>query len=201
MPPTAAATEPAAPHATIRVHPERGAADEAPAFLAEGFVAHVGFVEGGRPIVIPMTYQVDADAPRRLFLHGGHHSRLMALLAEGAEVCVTVTLVDGLVYSRTALNHSVNYRSVVCFGRASAAQPGADEQRRVFEAMIARYHPGRTAGVDYAPIPDAHLRATAIVALDVDALSAKARRGGPTGPLDRDPDAPGTAGVIRLVGR
>jgi uncharacterized protein len=185
-------------HATIRVHPERATTDEAPAILAEGLVAHVGFVDGGRPFVIPMTYHADPDAPGRLYLHGGHHSRLMALLASGAEVSVAVTLLDGLVYSRQALSHSVNYRSVVCFARASSEQPGVEEQRRLFEAMIARYHPGRTAGVHYEPIPDAHLRGTALVALDVTAWSAKARRGGPKGPRDGDDTASGTAGVAPL---
>lgn len=193
-----AAMPDSASHARIRAHPERAILDEAPDVLAAGHVAHVGFVDGGRPVVIPMTYHVDPERPRRLYLHGGHHGRLMGLLAAGAEVCVTITLVDGLVYSRTALNHSINYRSVVCFARAADAQPGQDEQRRVFEAMIARYHPGRTAGVHYAPIPDVHLRGTAFVALDVDAWSAKARRGGPKGPRDDDPTAEGTAGVVAL---
>jgi len=187
------------PHATIRVHPERDARDEAAAFLAEGIVAHVAFVDDGRPVVIPMTYH--ADDVRRLYLHGGHHSRLMAHLASGAEVCVSVTLADALVFSRTAINHSINYRSVVCFARASASQPDAAAQRELLHAMIARYHPGRTAGVDYAPISDAHLRGTAFVALDVTAWSAKARRGGPKGPHDADPDAPGTAGVAPIASR
>jgi uncharacterized protein len=119
----------------------------------------------------------------------------MAHLASGAPVCVAVTLVDGLVYSRTALHHSVNYRSVVLFGRAAAQQPGADEQRRILQAMIGRYFPGRTADVDYESIPDAHLRATALVALDVEEWSAKTRTGGPNGPADSDPTKPGSAGV------
>jgi nitroimidazol reductase NimA-like FMN-containing flavoprotein (pyridoxamine 5'-phosphate oxidase superfamily) len=184
--------------ATIRVHAERDAGGEAAEFLAAGLVAHVGFADEGQPFVLPMTYHAPADEPGRLYLHGAHHSRLMAHLASGAAVCVTVTLVDGLVYSRTALYHSVNYRSVVVFGRAAARQPEPETQRRVFEAMIGRYFPGRTAGVDYEPIPDAHLEATALIALDVEEWSAKARRGGPKGPTDDDPAARGSAGVVAV---
>ena len=182
-------------HATLRAHPERDTTDEAPRILASGLVAHVGFVERGEPVVIPMTYHADPAEPRRLYLHGGTSGRLMTHLASGAPVCVAVTLVDGLVYSRTALHHSVNYRSVVLFGRAARQQPDAAAQRRILEAMIGRYFPGRTAGVDYESIPDAHLRATALVAVDVEEWSAKTRTGGPNGPSDLDPSRPGNAGV------
>jgi nitroimidazol reductase NimA-like FMN-containing flavoprotein (pyridoxamine 5'-phosphate oxidase superfamily) len=182
-------------HAVLRSHAERDSTADAPRILASGVVAHVGFVERGEPVVIPMTYHADPAEPRRLYLHGGPSGRLMTHLASGAPVCVAVTLVDGLVYSRTALDHSVNYRSVVLFGRAAAQQPGVGEQRRILEAMIGRYFPGRTAGVDYESIPDAHLRATALVALDVEEWSAKTRTGGPNGPADLDPTQPGSAGV------
>jgi uncharacterized protein len=182
--------------ATIRVHPDRAVPDELGPILHAGHVAHVGFIDDGQPVVIPMTYQVEPNDPALVYLHGGHHSRLMRHLATGAPICITVTIVDGLVYSRTALNHSVNYRSAVCFGRAVATPP--DTQARALEGMIARYFPGRTPGRDYEAPPPAHLGATAFVAIRVEAASAKARRGGPTGPLDHDPDAPGTAGVITL---
>jgi nitroimidazol reductase NimA-like FMN-containing flavoprotein (pyridoxamine 5'-phosphate oxidase superfamily) len=183
--------------ATVRAHADREVNGEAEAILAAGYVAHVGFAVEGQPYVIPMTYQFDPAEPGRLYLHGAHHSRLMAHLAAGARVCVTVTMVDGLVYSRTALYHSMNYRSVVCFAR-SAAEPAADTSRRVLEAMIARYFPGRTAGRDYeAPAP-AHLEATAFIVLEIEEWSAKARRGGPKGPRDADPIAWGTAGVVPL---
>jgi nitroimidazol reductase NimA-like FMN-containing flavoprotein (pyridoxamine 5'-phosphate oxidase superfamily) len=188
----------ASPRARIRIHPERSRPDEAHAILAAGRVAHVGFVQDGQPFVIPMTYQFDAGRPGHVYLHGAHHSRLMQHLATGAPVCVTVTLVDGLVYSRTALFHSVNYRSVVCFGRA-AAEPPREDRRRLLEGMVARYWPGRTAGQDYDPIPDDHLDPTAFIALRIDELSAKVRSGGPKGPRDADPEAPGTAGVTLLA--
>lgn len=186
------------PRATIRVHRDRDATDEAASFLADGLVAHVGFVDGDAPVVIPMTYHVRRDEPHRLYLHGGHHSRMLNVLANGAPVCVTVTLVDGIVYSRTAKHHSVNYRSVCCFARAAAEQPSEEEERTLMHQMIARYTPGRAPGIDFSPVSDGHLRATAFVALDVEAISAKARRGGPKGPHDENPDAPGNAGVIPL---
>jgi uncharacterized protein len=184
---------------TVRVHPERAVPDEVAAILHAGIVAHVGFADGAQPVVMPMTYQFDPAAPDRLYLHGGHHSRLMHHLASGASVCVTVTIADGLVYSKTALYHSVNYRSAVCFARAAAAQPDLDGQRRTLDGMIGRYFPGRAAGRDYEPIPDEHLDATAFVALAIDEWSAKARRGGPKGPRDNDPTAPGTCGVTNAV--
>jgi uncharacterized protein len=185
------------PRATLKVHPERKVPEEAPAILGAGVVAHVGFEVEGQPYVIPMTYHYDPAEPKRLYLHGAHMSRLMTHLATGAAVCVTVTLTDGLVYSRTALYHSVNYRSIVCFGRAGAT-PDSRRQRELLEGMIARYFPGRTAGRDYEPVPEEHLEATAFIALEIEEWSAKFRRGGPKGPRDADPLSPGTAGVVPL---
>jgi uncharacterized protein len=184
---------------TIRNHPERSMVEEAPAILAAGLVAEVGFVMDGQPFVIPMTYHYDPKTPRRLYLHGAHASRLIQYLEAGGSVCVTVTLLDGLVYSRTALYHSVNYRSAICFARRGAP-PDSETQTRLLEAMIARYFPGRTAGRDYEPIPQAHLEATGFIALEIEEWSAKIRRGGPKGPRDADPDAPGTAGVVPIPG-
>ncbi len=188
------------PRSAIRAHPERSAPDEAPAILAAGIVAHVGFVADGQPFVIPMSYHYESDTPRRLYLHGAHAGRLIQHLATGAPVCVTVTLVDGLVYSRTALYHSVNYRSVVCFGRASGTRYAAAEGA-VLDRMIARYFPGRTAGRDYEPAPASHLEATGFIALDIEEWSAKVRRGGPKGPRDGEDGAPGSAGVVPFLSR
>ncbi len=185
-------------HATIRAHPERDHTGDAPQILANGIVAHVGFVDGGRPVVIPMTYHYSPAEPRRLYLHGGRTGRLMTHLATGAPVSVAVTIADGLVYSKTALDHSVNYRSVVMFARAAAEQPDIAARRRILEAMIARYFPGRTAGVDYETASDAHLEATAMVALEIKEWSAKVREGGPNGPSDGDSRHPGAAGVVPL---
>ena len=184
--------------AMLRVHADRGVPDEAAAILAEGLVAHVAVVMGGQPYVMPMSYHFDPARPSCVYLHGGHHSRLVRHLATRAPVCIEVTLVDGLVYSRTALYHSVNYRSVVVFGRAAATPPPEEVQRELLHDMVARYHPGRTAGRDYEAVPDAHLAATAFIAIAIEEWSAKARRGGPTGPREADPTAPGSAGVITV---
>lgn len=181
----------------IRIHPERSVPNERFDILRAGLVAHVAIADAHGPVVIPMTYHIDASAPSTLYVHGGHNSRLMQHVASGAPVCVTVTLVDGLVYSKSALYHSVNYRSAVCFGMARSVTD-LDERRRASEGLIARYFPARTAGVDYMPISDAHLDATAFVAIEIQEGSAKARRGGPKGPTDNDPEAPGTAGVIEF---
>jgi uncharacterized protein len=185
---------------TIRNHPERSTVEEGPAILAAGLVAEVGFAVDGQPFVIPMTYHYELDTPRRLYLHGAHVSRLIQHLAAGEPVCVTVTLLDGLVYSKTALYHSVNYRSAVCFARG-VTNPDAETQKRLLEGMIARYFPGRTAGKDYESIPQAHLEATGFIALEIEEWSAKIRRGGPKGPRDADPLAPGTAGVLPIPSR
>jgi nitroimidazol reductase NimA-like FMN-containing flavoprotein (pyridoxamine 5'-phosphate oxidase superfamily) len=185
------------PRTSLRVHPERAVPDEAPAILAAGLVAHVGFMVDGQPYVIPMSYHFDPAEPGRLYLHGPHAGRLMTVLREGTPVCITVTLLDGLVYSRTALYHSMNYRSVVGFGRAGET-PSPEIRATLLEAMIGRYFPGRTAGRDYASAPAEHLDATAFIAVEIEEWSAKARRGGPKGPRDADPIAPGTAGVVQL---
>jgi len=183
--------------AMLRVHADRGVPDEAASILADGLVAHVAFAVDAQPFVIPMSYHFDVGHPTRVYLHGGHHSRLVRHLAAGAPVCIEVTLVGGRVYSRTALYHSMNYRSVVVFGRA-APTPSVEVQRAILHDMVARYHPGRTAGRDYDAIPDAHLVATAFIEIEIEEWSAKARRGGPAGPRDADPSAPGSAGVIVL---
>jgi nitroimidazol reductase NimA-like FMN-containing flavoprotein (pyridoxamine 5'-phosphate oxidase superfamily) len=178
----------------IRRSPERAVPARAAQILAEGQVAHVGFVEGGQPFVIPLGYHFSQADPERLYVHGAPASRVLRHLASGAPVCITVTLLDGLVYSRTAMNHCMNYRSVVCFGRGQLVTEPA-VQRRVYEAMISRYFPGRMAGRDYSEPTAAHLEATSLVELHIEEWSAKSREGGPNGPLDGLEDAPGTRGV------
>jgi nitroimidazol reductase NimA-like FMN-containing flavoprotein (pyridoxamine 5'-phosphate oxidase superfamily) len=115
-------------------------------------------------------------------------------LAKGIPVCVTVTEIVGLVYSRDAKYHSANYRSVMCFGRGHIFQDEA-AKRAMFEAMTRRYFNGRTAGRDYTPAPSSHLTSTAVVEILIEQTSAKMREGGPKGPQDMDPNAPGTCGV------
>lgn len=185
---------------TIRRHPERAVPGEVAEILREGLVAHVAFHDGRGPCVIPMNYHVEPGAEQVLWLHGAVQSRIFERLAAGGGFSVGVTLLDGLVYSRTALYHSVNYRSCVGFG-TRLVETTPDHERRLLEGLIARCFPGRAAGRDYDPIPEAHREATRFAGLVIDEWSAKARRGGPKGPRDADPDAPGSAGVVPLAAR
>ena len=125
--------------------------------LSQGLVAHLGFIEDGVPFVIPFTYHYDADTPDLIYLHGSVRSRALQCLADGAPVCITVTLTYGLVYSRKAMNYSVNYRSVALFG---AAREVTDEREKfdLFDKMVQRYFPGRTVGHDYNAPPFADPR-------------------------------------------
>ncbi len=181
----------------IRQHAERAAPDQAPEILAAGLVAHVGFVDAGRPVVIPMSYHYDPLTPDRLYLHGSPSSRALERVADGEPVSICVTTIEGLVYSRTALYHSMNYHSVVCFGRGRAVTESS-EKDRLLRAMIRRYFAGRTAGVDYDAPPEEHLAGTTMVEIAIEGWSAKTRTGGPKGPRDNDPDAPGTCGVSEI---
>lgn len=184
----------------IRTHADRAVPDKAAEFLAAGLVAHVGIVQDGQPFVIPMIYGYDPAEPDRLYLHGSQASRLQNFLATGAPVCVEVTTVDGLVYSRSALYHSANYRSVVCFGTAHAIDEAAVKDA-VFEKMIARYFPGRTAGKDYLSSSQAELDATSMVEVRIREMSAKMRVGPPKGPNDAEANAVGSCGVEELIVR
>ena len=136
----------------IRNHPERAVPEQASEILSQGFVAHVGFIEEGVPYVIPLSYHYDIESPDTIYLHGSIRSRAMEILASGETVCVTVTLTDGLVYSRKAMNHSMNYRSVVLFG---SGREVTDENEKfdLFDSMVQRYFPGRMVGEDYNTPP------------------------------------------------
>ena len=163
------------PRTTLRRLPARGAFDRETvyAILDEGFVCHVGFVGDGQPFVIPTAYGRVGDT---LYLHGAKASRMLKALAAGGEVCVTVTLVDGLVLARSAFHHSVNYRSVVVFGRARAVEDGG-EKNAALEAFTEHVCRGRWADVRW---PNAQeLAATSVVALPLAEASAKVRTGPP----------------------
>jgi uncharacterized protein len=181
----------------IKRHPERAVPDETSDILLEGKVAHVGFADEDGPVVIPLLYGFSPSEPDRIILHGSRASRLQMVLASGAPVCVTVTLLDGLVYSRSAKFHSANYRSVTCFGRAREITDLIAKESTM-AAMTARYFPGRTSGNDYQPPTERELDEITIVELLIEESSAKARRGGPKGPNDVTPDALGSAGVLDM---
>jgi nitroimidazol reductase NimA-like FMN-containing flavoprotein (pyridoxamine 5'-phosphate oxidase superfamily) len=185
------------PRVRIRRHPERAMPEQAAAILEQGRVAHIGFCVSGAPFVVPFTYQFDAAEPDRLHVHGAPASRALRQIAAGGPVCVTVTLLDDLVYSRSAKYHSVNYRSVVALGHAREIVDPV-EKTAVLTRTILRYFQGREVGAHYAPASAAELRGTRLIEIRLEAWSAKVRTGGPLGPMDADPDAPGTAGVIPL---
>ncbi len=135
-------------------------------------VGHLGFVAGGRPVVIPMLFGRDGDD---IYLHGSVASRLQRTLAGGMDVCLTVTHVDGLVLARSAFHHSMNYRSAVLFGQATLVT--GDEKERALRAISEHLVPGRWDEV--RPPNDLELRQTSVLRLIVEEASAKSRTGGP----------------------
>jgi hypothetical protein len=139
-----------------------------------------------------MLYGRDGD---RLLLHGSPASRLLRGGAKGAEMCVTVTLVDGLVLARSAFHHSMNYRSVVVFGRAMAIDD-IDERRAALDRVVEHIVPGRTA--DARPPDERELRGTLVLALPLDECSVKVRGHGVVDEPE-DMDLPVWAGVIPLA--
>jgi hypothetical protein len=176
----------------VRRLPERAAYDRdtVHAILDEGFICHVGFVAGGQPYVIPTGY---ARAGETLYLHGSTGSRLG--LRGGMDVCVTVTLLDGLVLARSAFHHSMNYRSVMVLGRTHpVTDPG--EKEAALRALVEHIVPGRSDEVRGGDRRE--LAATAVLALPLAEVSAKVRTGPPSDD-DPDYDLPFWAGVLPLA--
>jgi nitroimidazol reductase NimA-like FMN-containing flavoprotein (pyridoxamine 5'-phosphate oxidase superfamily) len=184
----------------IRRHPERAAPERAEEILRAGRIAHVGFAVDGQPFVLPFGYYYEDGM---LYLHGAPASRTIKTLRAGMPVCAEVTLLDGLVASRNAQSHSMNYRSVMVFGHAEPVR-GLDEKRAIFERMTAAFFPNRTAGRDYYAARERDLRAVELMAIRVEELSAKAREGGPRGDRDaaeaQDETATVTGYVVELPG-
>jgi nitroimidazol reductase NimA-like FMN-containing flavoprotein (pyridoxamine 5'-phosphate oxidase superfamily) len=141
--------------------------------LDEGLVCHVGFVGGATPVVIPTAYGRVGDT---LFLHGSAAGRMLRTVAGGVDVCVTVTLIDGLVLARSAFHHSVNYRSVVIFGRARVVE-ATREKIAALRAITEHVVPGRWS--DVRPPHAQELKATLVLALGLEEASVKTRSGPP----------------------
>jgi nitroimidazol reductase NimA-like FMN-containing flavoprotein (pyridoxamine 5'-phosphate oxidase superfamily) len=181
---------------TVRRHPERGVYDRGAldAILDEALFCHVGFVADGRPFVIPTIHSRAGDV---LYLHGSPASRMLRTLAGGIDVCVTVTILDGLVLARSVYNHSMNYRSVVVLGNAQPVED-RDEKLAALEAIVEHVAAGRSR--DARPPSDKELAGTLVLALPLDEASAKIRTGPPKD-FDDDVLLPIWAGVvpIRLV--
>ena len=178
---------------TLRRRRERGRDDRAllDAILDEALIAHVGFTADHGPVVLPMTYARIGDD---LYLHGAVANALLRAAAGGVDVCVTVTLLDGLVLARSAFHHSMNYRCAVLFGRAEAVTDTAELQA-MSAALVDHLAPGRSA--DARRPTDEELRATLVIKLRIGEASVKVRTGGPVDD-DEDLALPVWAGVVPL---
>ena len=187
----------APPHSNLvrlRRQPARGDYDPAAidAALDDGLVAHVAFSENGQPFCIPMLYARILDS---LYVHGATSSRAMRRLAEGVPACVTVTALHGLVFGRSAFEHSANYRSVMVLGAFAPVPPS--ERAAALEAFIDKLAPGRSRE---ARAPNRkELAATSVLALPIAAASVKVRTGPPTDDDSADAELEVWAGVLPVL--
>jgi uncharacterized protein len=181
------------PRIAVRRHPERGIYERAAidAILDEALICHVGFAVDGQPFVIPTIH---ARAVNTLYLHGSPASRMLRELASGVNVCVTATIVDGVVLARSVYKSSLNYRSAVVLGHARTVED-TDEKRLALEAVVEHVAAGRSKEAR-AP-NDEELKATLVLALEIDEASAK-MRGGPPKDFEDDLELPFWAGVVPL---
>jgi nitroimidazol reductase NimA-like FMN-containing flavoprotein (pyridoxamine 5'-phosphate oxidase superfamily) len=165
------------PTARTRVvrEPERGVYDREAAYriLDEGFICHVAFMADGQPFVIPTSYGRSGDT---LYIHGSAASRMLRNLDSGIPICVTVTLLDGLVLARSVFNHSMNYRSVVILGTASLVQDAA-EKLEALRQLSEHILPGRWS--DSRQPNEKELKATSVLRIPIQEFSAKVRQGPP----------------------
>lgn len=159
--------------------------------LDEAFLCHVGFVADGQPYVIPTSYGRDGDT---LYIHGSAASRMLRNLNQGVPVCVTVTMLDGLVLARSVFNHSMNYRSVVILGTATPVEDPA-EKLAALRALSEHIIPKRWD--DSRQPNDKELKATSVLRLPINEFSAKVRVGPPVDD-EEDYSFPTWAGVIPL---
>ena len=163
------------PRTTLHRRPARGTYDRATvhAILDEALVCHVGFAIDGQPFVLPTMFARDGET---LFVHGAAAGRMLKTLAGGVPVCVTASLFDGLVLARSAFHHSMNYRSVVILGAARDVTD-LDEKLHAMAMLVDKVSPGRSRKAR-AP-NEKEARATRVLALELDEVSAKVRAGGP----------------------
>lgn len=173
--------------------PKRGAFDRETIYkiLDEAFICHIGFTVDGQPFVIPTAFGRGGDT---LYLHGSAASRMMREMSKGIDICVTVTLIDGLVLARSAFHHSINYRSVVIFGRAEliADEAEKNEALRLFTEHLVKER------WDEARVPTSkELKGTTVLRLPITEASAKIRTGNPVDD-EEDYDLDVWAGVIPL---
>lgn len=176
--------------ARVRRLPERGSYDEATvhAILDEGVICHIGLNTDEGPVVIPTLYGRDGNT---VFVHGSPGSRLLRAIRDGAPVSVAVSIVDGLVLAKSLFHHSVNYRSVVAFGSGRVLE--GDEALVGLEAITNHTVPGRWT--DARQPDEKEMRATKVIAIDLDEASAKIRTGPPKDD-DEDLGLPVWTGVV-----
>jgi nitroimidazol reductase NimA-like FMN-containing flavoprotein (pyridoxamine 5'-phosphate oxidase superfamily) len=178
---------------TLKRLPKRGHFDHETiyAILDEGFICHVGFCIDEKPVVIPTGY---ARVDDRLYIHGSQASRMLRTLSTGVDVCVTVTLIDGLVLARSAFHHSVNYRSVVVFGNATLV---IDPEEKASALFAFSEHVVKGRWNDVREPTEQELKATSVLRLPLAEASAKVRTGPP---IDDEEDyaLPIWAGVVPL---
>jgi uncharacterized protein len=179
----------------LRRKPQRGSHDRTviDAIVDEALVCHFACVTPHGPLVLPTTHVRVGD---QLFVHGSAVNGILTALGAGIEACVAVTLLDALVLARTAFHHSVNYRSVVVFGRASpVVDPAA--KRVALAALIDKVEPGRSTRC--RPPNDKELAATAVLAMPLSEASAKIRTGPPLPDEPEDEALPYWAGIVPLM--
>ncbi len=177
----------------IKRKPKRGLYDRETIYqiLDEALICHVGFVENKQPCVIPVNFARVEDT---IVLHGAKASRLLKHIGAGHAVCVEVTLVDGLVLARSVFNHSINYRSVVLFGRGWTIEED-QEKLEALQAITEHIIPGRWRE---ARLPNRkEMNATGVVSIKIDQASAKIRSG-PPGDDEADYALPIWAGVLPI---
>jgi nitroimidazol reductase NimA-like FMN-containing flavoprotein (pyridoxamine 5'-phosphate oxidase superfamily) len=168
-------TDAPTPRSEVRRHDDRAEydIDAINAILDEALICHVGFVADGSPVVIPTIHSRIGNT---LYFHGSPASRMLRLMKHGTTVCVTATIVDGLVIAATPFNQSMNYRSVVAFGETRVVDD-PDEKLRALEAVTEHITPGRWA--DSRPSTDKEIQGTLVAAITLDEASAKVRTGPP----------------------
>jgi uncharacterized protein len=183
------------PTARTRVVREahRGVYDRETAYriLDEGFLCHIGFVADGQPFVIPTSYGRSGD---NLYVHGSAASRMLRQMKEGLAVCLTVTLLDGLVLARSVFNHSMNYRSVVVLGKATLVDD-PEEKLEALRVLSEHIIPGRWS--DARQPNERELKQTSVLKLPIQEFSAKVRTG-PAIDDEEDYSFPTWAGVLPL---
>jgi len=159
------------------------------AILDAAYLCHVGYVIDAQPFVTPTCYW---RRDKQVLLHGSFASRMLKTLGQGIDVCVTVSIVDGFVLARSAFHHSINYRAAMLFGRAHLIE-AEEAKRAAMEAFVERFFPGRWDTL--RAVTRKELKATSVLALDIDEASAKIRTGPPVDD-EEDYALPIWAGVV-----